>query len=212
VATTGARCADDVAYNGPVWLRPREELRLGTPVAGLRTYVAVRGGLDVAAVLGSRSTDVLAGIGPPVVQPGTALPIGRAARSAPIVDLAPLPEPAPGEVQVRVIPGPRNDWFVPEAWPTLTGKSYEVGPECNRVGIRLRGEALPRSRTGELPSEGMTRGAIQVPASGQPVVFLADHPVTGGYPVIGYVVDEDVDLCAQVVPGQRLRFRPYRST
>jgi allophanate hydrolase subunit 2 len=75
------------------------------------------------------------------------------------------------------------------------------------VGLRLDGEPLQRVREGELPSEGMVRGALQVPPSGLPVLFLADHPVTGGYPVIGYVVDTEVDRCAQLRPGQTLRFR-----
>ncbi len=79
--------------------------------------------------------------------------------------------------------------------------------QSNRVGVRLDGDPLRRTRDGELPSEGMVRGALQVPPSGLPVLFLADHPVTGGYPVIGYVVDDDVDACGQLRPGQRLRLR-----
>ncbi len=79
--------------------------------------------------------------------------------------------------------------------------------ESNRVGLRLAGPELVRTRDGELASEGMVRGALQVPPSGQPVLFLADHPVTGGYPVIGYVADADVDRCAQLAPGDVLRLR-----
>jgi allophanate hydrolase subunit 2 len=125
----------------------------------------------------------------------------------PGVDLAPVPDPPGGEVTVRVLPGPRADWFPPEASAVLTGTAWEVTGESNRIGLRLAGVALERSRTGELASEGMVRGALQVPPSGQPVLFLADAPVTGGYPVIGYVQDADVDRCGQLRPGQTLRFR-----
>ncbi|MDP9416494.1 MAG: biotin-dependent carboxyltransferase family protein, partial [Actinomycetota bacterium] len=104
------------------------------------------------------------------------------------------------------VPGPRDDWFAPAALAALSATAYEVTTESNRVGVRLRGEALERSVRGELPSEGLARGSIQVPPSGQPVVFLADHPVTGGYPVIGVVVDRNTDLVGQLRPGQRVRF------
>jgi biotin-dependent carboxylase-like uncharacterized protein len=183
------------------------ELRLGAPVSGLRTYLAVRGGIDVPPVLGSRSTDVLAGLGPAVVTAGDVIPVGSSPLPLPGVDLAAVADPPDGEVTVPVLPGPRADWFGDDAWPTLTGTAYTVTSESNRVGLRLAGEQLTRVRAGELPSEGMVRGALQVPPSGTPVLFLADHPVTGGYPVIGYVADPDVDRCAQLRPGQALRFR-----
>ncbi len=203
VTTTGARCSG--AHNAPVALRAGRELRLGLPDTGLRTYVAVRGGVAVEPVLGSRSTDLLSGLGPPVLSPGDVLPVGSAAGPMPGVDLAPVPDPPGGEVTVRVLPGPRADWFPSPA--ALTGTAWEVTGESNRIGLRLAGAALQRSRTGELASEGMVRGALQVPPSGQPVLFLADAPVTGGYPVIGYVEDADVDRCGQLRPGQTLRLR-----
>lgn len=123
------------------------------------------------------------------------------------IDLAPVPDPATGEVTVRVVPGPRRDWFGEQAWTELVTQAYTVSSDSNRVGIRLAGEPLERVRGGELQSEGMVRGALQVPPSGRPVLFLADHPVTGGYPVIAYVVDDDVDRCAQLQPGQTLLLR-----
>jgi biotin-dependent carboxylase-like uncharacterized protein len=205
VATTGARCS--VAHNAPVTLRAGAELRLGLPTMGLRTYVAVRGGIAVEPVLGSRSTDLLSGLGPPVLSPGAVLPVGSAAGPMPGVDLAPVADPPGGEVTVRVLPGPRTDWFSDEALRALTGTAWEVTGESNRIGLRLAGVALERTRAGELASEGMVRGALQVPPSGQPVLFLADAPVTGGYPVIGYVEDADVDRCGQLRPGQALRLR-----
>jgi biotin-dependent carboxylase-like uncharacterized protein len=207
VATTGARCQGGTSHNAPIWLPAGAELRLGPPASGLRTYLAVRGGIEVEPVLGSRSTDVLAGLGPEKVAAGDVVPVGEPSDAMPGVDVAPVVDPAGGELVVRVLTGPRRDWFTDESWATLTGQAYGVSNDCDRVGARLEGAPLERSRTGELPSEGMMRGALQIPPSGTPVLFLADHPVTGGYPVIGYVADDDVDRCAQLRPGQSVRFR-----
>ncbi|WP_369138558.1 biotin-dependent carboxyltransferase family protein [Modestobacter versicolor] len=206
VVTSGARCPGS-PHAAPTVLRRGQELRLGPPAGGLRSYLAVRGGIDVPPVLGSRSTDVLAGLGPAVVAAGDVLPVGEPAGPLPGVDLAPVADPPTGEVTVAVLPGPRADWFGDSGWRGLTGQPWTVSSESNRVGLRLDGDPLEREREGELPSEGMVRGALQVPPSGTPVLFLADHPVTGGYPVVGYVVDADVDRCAQLQPGQVLRFR-----
>jgi biotin-dependent carboxylase-like uncharacterized protein len=206
VVTTGARCPG-APHAAPALLRRGRELRLGPPASGLRTYLAVRGGIDVPPVLGSRATDVLAGLGPAVLAPGAVLPVGEPTAALPGVDLAPVADPTAGELTVAVLPGPRADWFGDAGWAGLTGQSWNVTSESNRVGLRLDGDPLDRLREGELPSEGMVRGALQVPPSGTPVLFLADHPVTGGYPVIGYVLDADVDRCAQLQPGQGLRFR-----
>ena len=164
VVTTGARCSE--AHNGPLLLAAGQELALGVPATGLRTYVAVRGGLDVPPVLGSRSTDLLAGLGPPQVAAGDVLPVGPPAGPAPGVDLAPVADPEAGDVRVAVTPGPRWDWFPPAAHAALLGTPYTMTSESNRIGLRLEGEALQRAVTSELPTEGMTRGALQVPASG----------------------------------------------
>jgi biotin-dependent carboxylase-like uncharacterized protein len=207
VVTTGARCPG-APHNGPVRLRAGDVLRLAAPVTGLRTYVAVRGGFAVDHVLGSAATDVLGGLGPAQVAAGDRLSVGEDAGELPDTDLAAVAEPPDDLLEVRVGEGPRRDWFDDEAWRLLTAQDYVVSGDSNRVGVRLEGEPLERSREGELPSEGMLRGALQIPPSGLPVLFLADHPVTGGYPVIGYVDDADVDRCAQLRPGQRLRLRP----
>lgn len=206
VALTGAPCSG-VPHNAVVTLEAGSTLRLAAPSTGLRTYVGVRGGILVPEVLGSRSTDLLSELGPAPLAAGDVLPVGPPPARYPNVDVAPRAEPAPGEVTVRVTPGPRRDWFCDAAWDSLLESAYDVTSDSNRVGVRLDGPALERTREGELPSEGLMRGALQVPPSGKPVLFLADHPVTGGYPVIGYVRDDDVDLCAQVRPGQTVRFR-----
>ncbi|HWM07096.1 MAG TPA: biotin-dependent carboxyltransferase family protein [Actinophytocola sp.] len=213
VAVTGAPCPLDrdgygEAMNSPFTVPAGQQLTVGTPGAGLRTYVALRGGVDVAPTLGSRSTDVLAGLGPPVLSPGDVLPIGTDhSGPPPPVAVAPVPAPTEGDLLVRVVPGPRADWFAEEALDTLLSGRYEVTAESNRVGVRLSGPVLTRERTEELPSEGMVAGSIQVPPSGQPVLFLADHPVTGGYPVIAVVRTKDLATIAQARPGQAIVFR-----
>ncbi len=207
VVTTGARCEGSWPHNAPAVLRSGERLRLGTPTSGLRTYVAVRGGFAVSPVLGSCSTDVLSGLGPPVVSTGDVLRVGDPELPAPAIDVAPVADPEVGDVTALVVPGPRREWFTDAAWVSLVTQPFTVSNDSNRVGLRLDGESLERVRTDELPSEGMVRGALQIPGSGKPVLFLADHPPTGGYPVIAYVVDDNVDRCGQLRPGQTLRLR-----
>jgi biotin-dependent carboxylase-like uncharacterized protein len=211
IALTGARCPVQLAGReqgmfAPVWAPAEATLALGTPPHGIRTYLAVRGGLDLPAVLGSRSTDLLAGLGPDPVAPGTKLSIGSAPQSFPSVDVAPVAGP-PQDAILRVTRGPRDDWFTPEALTALCSHPYDVSPASDRVGLRLAGPPLARARTEELPSEGMVDGALQVPPDGQPVLFLADHPVTGGYPVIAVVDPDDLPIAAQARPGDGLRFR-----
>ncbi len=211
VAVTGAPCPVTVGGRGGavdtvLHVRAGECLRLGMPDRGLRSYVAVRGGLAVERVLGSASTDVLSGVGPPPLEAGSVLPVKTPRLPLPDIDFAPVPPLPTDEMVLRVVPGPRADWFAADALPTLLDKPYEVSSRSNRIGIRLDGPPLPRARADELPSEGMVPGALQVPPSGRPTLFLADHPVTGGYPVIAVVVARDVDKAAQARPGMRLRF------
>jgi biotin-dependent carboxylase-like uncharacterized protein len=211
VAVTGAPCPvtvdrEPVAHGEAVWLPPGGELRLGSPVTAVRSYVALAGGVDVEPVLGSRSTDTLAWVGPERVEDGAVLPLGR-----PSGEPQPHDTPRPGRPgPLRVVPGPRDDWFDGDAVTQLCASAYDVTSESNRIGLRLEGAPLERRRDDELPSEGMVLGAVQVPPSGQPVVFLADHPPTGGYPVVGVVRAEDLWQCAQLRPGDQVRFTPDR--
>jgi biotin-dependent carboxylase-like uncharacterized protein len=184
------------------WLPAGALLELGAPPTGVRSYVAVAGGIEVAPVLGSRSTDTLAWVGPPRVADDMELPLGVPTGSPAPHDTPRLARPGP----LRISPGPRADWFADHALERLVSASYVVDGDSNRIGLRLTGPVLERERDGELPSEGMVLGAVQVPPSGQPVVLLADHPPTGGYPVIGVVHDEDVWRCAQLRPGESVRF------
>ncbi|OLT26858.1 allophanate hydrolase [Actinomadura sp. CNU-125] len=211
IAVTGAPLALRIGgrgygTNAPCHVPSGASVEFGMPGSGLRSYLAVRGGLAVGEVLGSRSTDLLSGLGPAPLQAGDRLPLGSVTRLDPItVDVAPGSS-FPETPVLRVLPGPRDGWFAPDALRTLTSAVYEVSPDSNRVGVRLDGPALRRSRQGELGSEGMVTGSVQVPPSGLPIVFLADHPTTGGYPVVAVLASASVPDAAQLRPGQRVRF------
>ncbi|MFI8534721.1 biotin-dependent carboxyltransferase family protein [Streptomyces aquilus] len=214
VAVGGAPCpvrvdGRPVAWGAPVRVPAGALLDVGTALRGLRSYVGVSGGITVEPVLGSRSTDLLSGLGPAPLTDGAVLPLGSPTHLPARVDVAPQPAP-PTELVLRVTLGPRDDWFTPEAVRAFTSRTYRVSPAGNRIGLRTEGPALDRARPGELPSEGMVLGAVQVPPDGRPVVFLADHPTTGGYPVIAVVRTEDLSAAAQAVPGTPVRFLRVR--
>lgn len=214
-AVGGAPCAvtvdgRPVAWGAPVRVPAGSVLETGPTVRGVRSYVAFAGGIAVDPVLGSRSTDLLSGLGPAPLAEGAVLPLGEPAGPHGRVDGA-LPWPAPPEELVlRTRLGPRDDWFTRRAVGTLTGPGYRVSSASNRIGLRTDGPPLERAVAGELPSEGMVLGAVQVPPDGRPVVFLADHPTTGGYPVVGVVDGRDLAAAAQAVPGTPVRFTLVR--
>ncbi|WP_442544051.1 biotin-dependent carboxyltransferase family protein [Arthrobacter sp. KN11-1C] len=220
----------EIPLNQAVRVAPGAVLDFGTPLFGLRYYLAVQGGIDAPRLLGSSSTDMLSGEGPAPLTSGGQLGIGRVsagnglvsgmgsgagagtgagtltrdnARGLPAIRSAPDPGRA---IVARVDRGPRADWFDLDSWRRLVSQEWILSPDSNRIGARLVGRPLTQTRLGELPSEGMVLGALQVPPSGLPTVFLADHPVTGGYPVIAVVRRTDLDLLGQARPGQRIRF------
>ncbi|WP_416876021.1 biotin-dependent carboxyltransferase family protein [Kitasatospora sp. SC0581] len=214
VAVTGAPSPVRVdgrpaAWGAPVLVPAGALLEVGAATAGVRGYLAVAGGIDVPPVLGSRSTDLLAGLGPAPLAAGDRLPVGTPPPYRARPELVPLPAP-PAELVLRLRLGPRADWFTPEAVARLGLDRYLVSPTGNRVGLRTEGPPVARARDGELPSEGMVLGAVQIPPDGRPVVFLADHPTTGGYPVIGVVPAADLAAAAQARPGTPVRFVPLR--
>ncbi len=257
VAVTGAVCTLTVGGREEPW-GAAVSVPAGVPVTagpalwGVRSYVAVAGGVLVAPVLGSRSTDTLSGLGPPPLAAGLELPVGSGGRLPPSADVV-VPRPRSDETVLSVHPGPRLDRLGPAAWDRLTTSAYRVAADSNRIALRLAGPPLPRpvaspteeppgeeppgeeppgeARPGverpgverpgaeppteeppgaELSSEGIVLGAVQVPHSGQPLVFLADHPTTGGYPVVAVVDPADLPSCAQLRPGDPVRLRPAR--
>jgi len=210
VALTGAIGPADVdghpvTSGEPVRLGVGALLRLGAPVTGMRTYLAVRGGIAVQPVLGSRATDTLSGLGPAPLTRGTRLPVGSAMVSEPQRWGAASPLTS-GRLGLRVVLGPRDDWFTAAAIERLLTLPWIVASQVDRVGVRLSGRTLERNRGGELPSEGCLRGALQVTTDGAPILLGPDCPVTGGYPVIAVVVDADNDRGAQARPGDCIRF------
>ncbi|MBF8778380.1 5-oxoprolinase/urea amidolyase family protein [Pseudomonas fulva] len=200
------------ACHAPFSLEEGDLVSLEAPSAGLRNYLAIRGGFIREPVLGSLSTDTLAQVGPAPVRAGERLGfhcrVGGAAVSTSEQPAFAMPR-AGQVVTLDVIPGPRTDWFTAQAQALLAQQTWQVTAQSNRIGIRLAGERpLERARHDELPSEGTVAGAIQVPPSGQPVLFLADHPLTGGYPVIGVVAPHHLDLAGQVPVNACIRFNP----
>jgi biotin-dependent carboxylase-like uncharacterized protein len=217
IAVTGADANPSVngvpfGTNSIHYAHDGQVLSLGSPNSGLRSYLAVRGGIEVARVLGSRSYDVMSAIGPQPLQAGDVLNVGDHTDDFPELDQAPVASIADDLLEVLVVPGPRDDWFTdPDA---LVHTDWIATDRSDRVGMRLAGRPLQyRWPDRQLPSEGATRGAIQVPPNGLPVILGPDHPVTGGYPVIGVVSDADIDKVAQIRPGQHVRLhwsRPRR--
>ncbi|MBE9610369.1 biotin-dependent carboxyltransferase family protein [Chitinilyticum piscinae] len=183
------------------------ELQIGAPNAGLRSYLAVAGGLAVPQVQGSRSTRLAAGFGGwqgRALAAGDRLPLGeshwlpcrRGVRSPGMTDW------------VRVLPGPQVDWLDAESRALWHGQAWQVSPQSNRMGLRLSGESLVLAHSESLFSHPVLPGTIQLPPAGLPIVLLADAQLTGGYPVIGQVIAADLWRCAQWRPGQAVRFVP----
>ncbi|MBW8803193.1 MAG: carboxyltransferase domain-containing protein [Catenulisporales bacterium] len=188
---------------------PGAVVDVGPATTGVRAYLAVAGGVGGVEVLGSRASDLLAGVGGRALKEGDLLPLGTPAGLPPDIPglgLAPSRDPV-DPVVVRVVAGPRSDWFAQDALRMLGTERWEVGTDSNRTAVRLEGPALQRARDGEPASEPMVVGALQVPPDGRPVLFLADHPVTGGYPVIACAHPADLDAVGQSRPGTGIRFR-----
>ncbi|BBY27560.1 biotin-dependent carboxyltransferase family protein [Mycolicibacterium sediminis] len=215
IAVTGADARPSVdgtpfGNNGVQHVHDGQVVTLDVPVTGLRTYVAVRGGVDVAPVLGSRSHDVLSAIGPRPLHAGDELPVGEHTADYPELDQAPVAPIGSGVLDLHVVPGPRDDWLADP--DLLVATEWTVSDRSDRVGMRMTGEPMPaRWPDRQLPSEGAVRGAIQMPPNGLPVILGPDHPVTGGYPVIGALTESAVDDAAQLRPGRRVRFHWARA-
>jgi biotin-dependent carboxylase-like uncharacterized protein len=209
LALTGAGCPANVDFGVALSLPAGARITLGRPGTGLRTYLAVRGGIDVDPVLGSRSYDTLSGIGPDPLRPGDRLRIGPGGPHD-VID-AVVAARVPGS-PLRVLAGPRDDWFEGGV-SALLGSSWMVRADSDRIGTRLDGPPLIRwwhRRDDELPSEATRPGALQIPPDGRPILLGPDAPVTGGYPVVAVVHSADLDHAGQLRPGQIVRFRVLR--
>jgi KipI family sensor histidine kinase inhibitor len=222
VAVTGAVCditittAQGETYTSPMYrpiqLEVGDIIRLGNVKCGVRSYLAVRGGFQVSPILTSCAYDTLAQVGPLPLKVGQTLAIKQtnALRSISLTETSAIDYPTSEDVVVLdIVLGPRTDWFTQQAIALLTSQLWQVTPASNRIGLRLSGEQpLSREKHQELPSEGTCIGAIQIPANGQPVLFLNDHPLTGGYPVIGAVCNYHLDLAGQIPVNAKIKFNP----
>ena len=232
IALTGAHLSptlngQPVGRHRAVWVAAGVELAFGAAVAGCRAYLAVAGGVAVPLVLGSRATYLRAGFGGwhgRALRAGDALPVGElaaagAARQQALtrpdarwaqagwtagLHLGPAPRRTP---VVRAIRGPEYEQFSAAAQQAFWQKPFTVTAEADRMGYRLQGPPLARPLEAELLSSAVTFGTVQVPAGGQPIVLLADHQTTGGYPRIAQVITADFGALAQAVPGQQLEFQ-----
>ncbi len=198
-----------------VHLRGGDVLALPAPISGLRHYLAVTGGIDAEVVLGSRSADTLSGLGPAPLRPGDRLTVGPPP-AGPAGPAGPVGASVVGDhLVIPIALGPRDEW-IDDAATALRATLWTVAPTGDRVGVRLDAAAdrllvrAPSVADRELPSEGLVLGAVQVPPDGHPIVFLADHPTTGGYPVVGVVGEEALPAFAQARPGSTVRFVPRR--
>ena len=210
VAVTGANppvLIDGVVgrSDGPQWVPPGSVVQLLAPAQRLRCYLAVRGGLATAPILGSRSVDERSGLGR-VLRAGDVVPIGDETAGPPTVGLAPQAGWPSGAVRLQAVTGPRDDWFTETSMRRLASEEYTVDAASDRVGLRLSGASMQRRVDAELLSEPTVRGAVEVPPNGQPIVFGADHPTTCGYPVVAVLESASADLAAQCRPGQAVTF------
>jgi antagonist of KipI len=215
IAVTGA--AMPVTVNGaeaPGWatieVKAGDVIKLAPARAGVRAYVAFSGGLDVPMVFGSRSTYIrgrLGGVAGRALKKDDVVPLLPApARRRRRVDPRAIPDFA-GEPEIRAVLGPQADRFTTDGIAALFGNAYEMLPQSDRMGARLRGPRIDHVRGHDIISDGIPLGGIQVPGDGQPIVLLVDRQSTGGYTKVATVCSIDIARLGQVKPGQRLTFR-----
>jgi KipI family sensor histidine kinase inhibitor len=215
IAITGARLSPthdgaSVAMDTPVPLRRGAVLRFGERAEGARAYIAIDGGIGVPPVLGSRATHALTALGGFNGRPlalGDTLPLAPALRAPARRRVGIDRSPARGGVRVRVLPGPQDDFFPEHAFESLQRSRFHVAPQSDRMGYRLVGSRLPRLDDREMISDATFPGGIQVPASGEPILLMADRQTTGGYPQIATVITADLPLAGQLAPGDWIEFQ-----
>jgi antagonist of KipI len=183
-------------------------IRCARRIAGARMTLAVAGGIDVPATLGSRATHLVSRMGPfggRALRAGDVLPVGAAGAGATQPAGSPLALPE-GGAHVRVVPAVHRERFTDDAWGLLLRARFTVSPQSNRMGYRLDGPTLTHVGAADILSEAMPIGAIQVPASGQPILLLAERATTGGYATIANVITADLPIAGQLAPGDWIRF------
>src|SRR5262245_59020155 len=200
-----------VPMHAPFIVSAESRLRFGARRRGARAYLAMAGGIAIPPTLGSRSTHLtsaLGGFDGRALRTGDLLPLGNPAdarRTAPALteSLVPLPD---HHARIRVLPGPQVDYFGPDAIELLQSKPYVVEQNSDRMGFRLSGPRLPHLRGADIISDATPLGALQVPASGQPILLMADRQTSGGYPKIATVISADISVAGQLGPGDTIEF------
>lgn len=194
-----------------IFARAGSTLEIAPKRASGWIYLAIHGGIDVPRVLGSKSTFLrgkFGGLDGRALRAGDVLRIGAPTLGDLVTAAGRAGAPrADPHAPIRVVLGPNDDWFTAEALAALTREQFIVSETADRMGYRLRGAPLARRHTREMLSIGVPLGAIQVPPDGQPIVLMADHQTTGGYPIIATVISEDIARVAQCAPGDHLTFR-----
>jgi antagonist of KipI len=214
MAITGAHfdvaCDDRLVPTGASFgVRAGSRLKFGRVHHGARAYLAVAGGVQTPPVLGSRATHLVSrmgGLAGRALVAGDRVPIATGAVPRPHRKSGGLTLPPKGRALLRVLPGPQDHWFAPDALKMMVTVSFRISPRSNRMGYRLEGPPLPRVKVGELISEPVGIGAIQVPAAGEPILLMADRQTAGGYPKIGHVISADLPLAGQLAPGDFIEF------
>ncbi|HUB81311.1 MAG TPA: biotin-dependent carboxyltransferase family protein [Bryobacteraceae bacterium] len=199
IALTGSDFDGGVPLWTPVEMKAGQTLRCGPSLTGARCYLCVRGGIGVAKVMGSASTHVITGVGGRPLRAGDMLPVGNEAIRRP--RRAPADVLAISDGALRTTEGPQAESFGEE----LYAGEYAVTEESNRMGLRLRGEAIAAS-AGHMLTEGAALGAVQVPPDGQPIILFVEHQTTGGYPKPANVISADFRRLGQLRPRDRVRF------
>lgn len=191
-----------------IFVRRGQIIEFGPPKQGCRAYLAVAGGIDLPPLMGSRSTYLSGGFGGlagRALKKGDLIPIGRTAFHLPILAGREFPAdhipPYSDAPEVHVLLGPQDDYFSQEGIAAFLSSPYRVSPSSNRMGYRLYGAEIAHKERADIISDGIVLGSVQVPANKQPMVMMADHQTTGGYPKIATVIGADIPLLAQCVPG-----------
>jgi antagonist of KipI len=214
IAVAGAQfevtCDDrPLALNASAAIHQGQRLKFGRIMQGARAYLAVAGGIQTEPVLGSRATHLVSRMGGfhgRALAAGDRVPIANESAARRQRKSIGLTLPSKGRALLRVMAGPQADWFDADALKTIAGVSFRISPQSNRMGYRLQGPPLARQREGELISEPLGIGAIQVPSAGEPILLMADRQTAGGYPKIGYVISADLPLAGQLAPGDFIEF------
>lgn len=200
-----------VALNSPKVVKKGDILKFGTLKSGSRVYVAIRGGISVPEVMGSKSTYVKAAIGGlngRGLKAGDWLGVGNAAPSKPYSGDVSFPVHKVKKVyEIGILPGPEVNNFTQAAIRNFLVTTYTVAPDADRMGYRLEGAFLEKKESMEILSSGIALGTIQVPSNGKPIILMADRQTTGGYPRIANVISADISTLAQLKPGDKILFK-----